>query len=72
VIALAQGGALETVIPGLTGAFFDEPTAEALAETIAAFRPQRYDPHLARRNAARFAPEAFRERLRQAVEAGSP
>ena len=31
VIAFAQGGALETVIPGLTGAFFDEPSVEALA-----------------------------------------
>ena len=44
VIAFAQGGALETVIPGLTGAFFDEPSAEALAGAIAAFRPERYDP----------------------------
>jgi glycosyltransferase involved in cell wall biosynthesis len=70
VIAYAQGGALETVIPGLTGALFHEPSVEALAGAIAAFRPERYDPRVARRNAARFAPEAFRERLRQAVEAG--
>ena len=41
VIAYAQGGALETVIPGLTGAFFDEPSVEALAGAIAAFRPER-------------------------------
>ena len=68
MIAFAQGGALETVIPGLTGALFDEPAAEALAEAIAAFRPGADDPRVARRNAARFAPEAFRERLRQAVE----
>jgi glycosyltransferase involved in cell wall biosynthesis len=68
VIAYAAGGALETVVPGLTGAFFAEPAAEALAEAIAGFRPERYDPEVARRNAARFAPAVFRERLRAAVE----
>ena len=69
VIAYAAGGALETVIPGLTGAFFDRPEAEALAETIGAFRAGDYDPATARRNAARFAPEVFRRRLRETVEA---
>ena len=49
VIAYTAGGALETVIPGLTGAFFDRPEAEALAETIAAFRAGDYDPATARR-----------------------
>ncbi len=71
VIAYAAGGALETVIPGLTGAFFDAPTAGALAETIGTFRPAEYDPRIARRNAARFAPAVFRRRLRQAVD-GTP
>ena len=57
------------MIPGLTGAFFDRPEAEALAETIGAFRAGDYDPATARRNAARFAPEVFRRRLRETVEA---
>ena len=39
VIAFAQGGALETVIPGLTGAFFDEPSVEALAESYRRLPP---------------------------------
>lgn len=37
VIALARGGALETVIPRKTGLFFDDPTAECLNVAIAAF-----------------------------------
>jgi glycosyltransferase involved in cell wall biosynthesis len=69
VIAYAAGGALETVVPGLTGAFFHRPEAEDLAATIGAFRPGDYDPGIARRNAARFAPAVFRHRLRAAVEA---
>ena len=35
VVALARGGALETVHDGDTGLLFDEPTAESLAAAIA-------------------------------------
>ncbi|MDQ3699819.1 MAG: glycosyltransferase [Chloroflexota bacterium] len=68
VIAYAVGGALDTVLPGVTGEFFHHPSVDALAEAIAAFRPERYDPDVARANAARYAPPVFRERLRAAVE----
>ncbi|MGH2370396.1 MAG: hypothetical protein ACRDI2_19645, partial [Chloroflexota bacterium] len=54
--------------PGVTGEFFAELTADALAGAIASFRPDRYDPGAARAHAARFAPAGFRERLRAAVE----
>lgn len=37
VIALAKGGALETVKAGETGMFFHEPTVEALNQTISKF-----------------------------------
>ncbi|MGH2370930.1 MAG: glycosyltransferase, partial [Chloroflexota bacterium] len=56
VIAYGGGGALETVAPGVTGEFFAELTADALAGAIASFRPDRYDPGAARAHAARFAP----------------
>src|SRR5205085_12290584 len=39
VVAYASGGALDTVIPGLTGALFYPQTADALAETIAQLDP---------------------------------
>jgi glycosyltransferase involved in cell wall biosynthesis len=69
VIAYGAGGALETVVPGLTGAFFAEPTVDSLAAALHGFRPDRYDPGAARRNAARFAPDRFKARLKSAVEA---
>ena len=43
VIAFAAGGALETVVAGETGEFFDEPTAEALLEVLERFDPDSYD-----------------------------
>jgi glycosyltransferase involved in cell wall biosynthesis len=63
VIAYAAGGALETVIDGVTGAFFTEPTAEALAEAVLRFDAAGVDPAACRRNAERFSPEQFRQRL---------
>lgn len=69
VIAYAAGGARETVIPGVTGTFFDELTVDSLAETIARFDAARFDPAACRDNAWQYAPERFRERFRAAVEA---
>ena len=69
VIAYGAGGALETVIEGLTGAFFHTLSAEALVATLQTFEPRAFDPAVCRKNAMRFAPERFRERLRAAVEA---
>lgn len=71
VIAYAAGGALETVVPGVTGMFFSPLESGALAAALRAFRPGDYDPAAARASAARFAPERFRERLRAAVEAAA-
>jgi glycosyltransferase involved in cell wall biosynthesis len=71
VIAYAGGGALETVVPGITGEFFHELSVDALVDTLQRFRGGAYDPAAGRAQAARFAPEQFRRRLRAAVEAGS-
>jgi len=37
VIALRQGGVVETVVEGKTGAFFDQPEVEDLIKTIKQF-----------------------------------
>jgi len=63
VIAYAAGGALDTVIPGVTGELFAEQTPEALAELLANFDPARYDPAACRANAERFSNERFRREL---------
>lgn len=67
-IAYRGGGALETVIEGETGEFFDEATPESLAAVLSAFDPRRYRAEQLRAHAERFAPERFIEQLRAIVE----
>lgn len=66
-IALRAGGYLDTVVPGVTGAFFEEPTAEAVRDAVRAFRPGGWDPEAIREHAARFSEPMFRARMRAAV-----
>lgn len=62
VIALARGGALETVVDQETGLFFDEPTAVALNGAIARFEDTGLGERCGtacRRNAERFSEANF-------------
>jgi glycosyltransferase involved in cell wall biosynthesis len=68
-IAFAGGGALETVIPGETGAFFHAPDPAALAAAIRVFDPHAYDPLRLRAHAEEYRPERFIARLRAIVDA---
>jgi glycosyltransferase involved in cell wall biosynthesis len=68
VIAYGVGGALETVVPGVTGAFFKEQTAESLAEVVARFNPSDYDPAAIRRHAETFDTEVFKRRIAEFVQ----
>jgi glycosyltransferase involved in cell wall biosynthesis len=67
-IALAAGGALETIIAGVTGEFFPESSAQSLADAIRAFDPERYDGAGLRAHAEGFAPAQFIARLRAIVD----
>jgi glycosyltransferase involved in cell wall biosynthesis len=76
-IALACGGALETMI-GLeradvppTAVFFAQQTEEALGRAILEFEAaeHRFDPAALRRRAAEFDTAIFRRRLRDYLEA---
>jgi len=61
VLAFGRGGALETVEPGKTGAFFDEQSRDSLiagVRSLEAWFPH-FDSADAIRSAARFAPEKF-------------
>jgi glycosyltransferase involved in cell wall biosynthesis len=64
VLAFRQGGALETVIDGKTGLFFDEQTPESLAACVEAFETKTCSAEACRENATRFRPESFREAIR--------
>jgi glycosyltransferase involved in cell wall biosynthesis len=62
VICLGKGGALDSVIPGETGTFFDEQTPTALIGALADFEAHaaNFDCHKIRRNAERFGIGEFR------------
>ncbi|HEV2261184.1 MAG TPA: glycosyltransferase, partial [Candidatus Rubrimentiphilum sp.] len=66
-IAYRSGGALETIIEGETGEFFDDLTPASLAAMLRAFDARRYDRQKLRAHAETFAPEHFVARLRQIV-----
>jgi glycosyltransferase involved in cell wall biosynthesis len=68
VLALAKGGALETVIDGETGVLVSAEEPGALAEAMREVEFERFDPAQARRNAERFSAQRFRRELR--AEAG--
>jgi glycosyltransferase involved in cell wall biosynthesis len=65
VIAFGTGGALETVVDGLTGVFFHEPTASALVAAIQASECASFDRDCIRRHAVQFDEARFRERMLQ-------
>lgn len=68
VIAYGRGGALETVVSGVTGTFFGEQTAASLAEAIARFESQSFAPEAIRRHAAGYDEAVFAEKFRALVE----
>lgn len=63
VIAFGQGGARDTVVPGVTGMFFETQTAEALTEAVRRFETEveeTLDISRIVAHAQKFSPERFR------------
>ena len=69
VVAYRAGGALASVIDGVTGTFFQEQTVESLAATLAAFDETRYDPQIIRDHGLEFDKPRFHRRILQFIEA---
>jgi glycosyltransferase involved in cell wall biosynthesis len=63
-IAYRAGGAVETIIEGVTGIFFDRQEAEDLAEAIARFERIEWNSAALRRQAECFSTKVFDTRLR--------
>lgn len=68
VIAYRRGGALETVIDGKTGVFFDEQSWEELADVVLRFNEKSFDPQLIRAHAEQFATRVFRKNIHGFVQ----
>ena len=70
VIAYARGGALETVIDGVSGIFFKELTVMSLLEAIRRFEKTKknFNSKKMRDNSLRFNKETFTERIKMFIE----
>jgi glycosyltransferase involved in cell wall biosynthesis len=66
VLAYKGGGALETVIEGETGRFFDQKTV-TLADAIRASEATVWNPERIRANAERFGESCFHERMERII-----
>jgi glycosyltransferase involved in cell wall biosynthesis len=69
VIAYGAGGALASVVDGVTGKFFTEQTTDSLAEVLASFNEHMYDPNAIRNHALEFDTPRFKRRILQFIEA---
>ncbi len=69
VIAYGAGGALTSVVDGVTGTFFADQTVNSLTETLASFDEHTYDPTVIRNHALEFDMPRFKRRILQFVEA---
>jgi glycosyltransferase involved in cell wall biosynthesis len=69
VLAVGAGGALETVVDGVTGVHVPPGDVDALAEAMAGEDFGRFSPETIRANADRFSTAHFRERFPAAVAA---
>lgn len=67
IIAFRAGGALDTVVEGVTGAFFDEQTVECLAAKLEGFNYKLYNRQSIVENAHKFSTNEFKKSINQVV-----
>ena len=67
-VALARGGALETVKDGETGILFEELSVESLASALERVRAVRFNRSLLRLHAERFSHERYSAEMRSVID----
>jgi glycosyltransferase involved in cell wall biosynthesis len=69
VIAYASGGALETVVDGVTGLYFNEASVESLTRAVLDFesRVESFDPQIIRAHSRKFDRTRFQVKLKAVV-----
>jgi len=63
VIAYKAGGALDYVVEGKTGVFFDEQDVPSLTKALRNFRDHKFNHDAIRANAQEFSPEHFKQAI---------
>ena len=61
VIAYSKGGALDTIVDGKTGLYFNSQDIENMTNAIKLFDKMKFDKNILRKNAERFAKERFKK-----------
>ncbi|MDP2708637.1 MAG: glycosyltransferase [bacterium] len=68
VIAYGRGGALETIVAGKTGIFFNEQTVDSLAEALENFEAAKFNSETIRRHAEQFSAARFKKEIGEFIE----
>ncbi len=68
VLAYRAGGALDYVIPGKTGEFFDAQSVSAIVKTLSAFKPTRYSAKALRQHSELFSQAAFQKNIARQID----
>jgi glycosyltransferase involved in cell wall biosynthesis len=68
VLAYARGGALETVVAGVTGAFFAQQSEEAIIAAVQGFQDKDVDPQKIAAHARNFGRELFMQKMRMSID----
>ncbi|ADL51942.1 glycosyltransferase [Clostridium cellulovorans] len=68
VIAYGKGGALETVVNGRTGVFFEDQTEESLKNALIQFEKMKFDKNEIRKHAESFDEEIFKKKIENFIE----
>ncbi|MBI3336727.1 glycosyltransferase [Candidatus Peregrinibacteria bacterium] len=68
VIAYRKGGALDTIIDGQTGLFFQEQTIASLKDALHRFGQIQFDPSIIQHHARNFSAQKFREKIDHIVQ----
>ena len=63
VIAYKGGGALDTIIEGITGEYFTEQTVDSLAAVMANFAADKYNSATIRQHALKFDTQIFKQQI---------
>lgn len=72
VIAFRGGGAMETVVEGVTGVFFNEATSASLEDAIEEFESRSWSQNALRRHAEKFDRSVFTFRVLQFLASVAP
>lgn len=68
VIAYGAGGALDYVDDGVSGTLFKEQTAASLTRTLKAFHANSFNHQAVAKQAAKFSPEVFQQKISKLIE----